>query len=284
MIEFDIMLSLIICSRTPKIHPKLEDNIQSTIGLEFELIVIDNSKNDYSIFSAYNEGVSRSKYPYLCFMHEDILYHTKDWGKNIVDHFRNDKVGLVGVVGSHFMPNTPCGWNTQKVSCNIIQRIHTADGYKTEHWDKRNYMNDSLSAEVVVVDGVWFCIRKSLFPSISFDEKLFKGFHCYDMDICLQVRKIGSSVVVVSDVLLEHISEGSFNDDWIRDTNKLHEKWKDFLPQIADILMSEEEIIERTESVTNIFRLKEEIMRIRNSKAFRLGRFILQPIKNIKNK
>ena len=72
-------------------------------------------------------------------------------------------------------------------------------------------MSNSLSAEAVVIDGVCFCIRKSLFSSITFEDKTFQGFHCYDMDICLQIRHVGLSNIVVSDVLIEHISEGSFN-------------------------------------------------------------------------
>ena len=77
------MLSLIICSRTPKISEELEKNIADTIGCEYELVVIDNSLNKYSIFSAYNEGVKRSIGDILCFMHEDILYKTINWGQQV---------------------------------------------------------------------------------------------------------------------------------------------------------------------------------------------------------
>ncbi len=69
------MISLIICSRKSDISNSLKENIERTIGTDYELIVIDNSTNKYSIFSAYNEGVRRSKGDILCFMHEDILYH-----------------------------------------------------------------------------------------------------------------------------------------------------------------------------------------------------------------
>ena len=121
------MISLIICSRQPDIPQELKDNIALTIGVEYELVVIDNSKNQYSIFLAYNEGVRRSQYPYLCFMHEDILYHTQEWGKNVVEHFKDEKVGLIGVVGTHFLPDTPCGWyHSMIVSGGCIQR-ETAD-------------------------------------------------------------------------------------------------------------------------------------------------------------
>lgn len=41
------MLSLIICSRTPRISEELEKNIAETIGCEYELVVIDNTKGNF---------------------------------------------------------------------------------------------------------------------------------------------------------------------------------------------------------------------------------------------
>lgn len=67
------MISIIICSRFQSISKELKDNIENTVGVVHEIICIDNSKSQYDIFSAYNEGVKRSQYPLLCFMHEDIL-------------------------------------------------------------------------------------------------------------------------------------------------------------------------------------------------------------------
>ena len=75
------MISIVVCSRYPKIDVSLEKNIRDTIGdVQYEIVWIDNSHNQYSIFEAYNEGVSRSKGDYLCFMHEDIVYWSHDWG------------------------------------------------------------------------------------------------------------------------------------------------------------------------------------------------------------
>lgn len=74
------MISCIICSRSSKISEELEKNIVETIGCDYELVVIDNSRNEYSIFSAYNKGVKRAKGNVLCFMHDDILYRTSNWG------------------------------------------------------------------------------------------------------------------------------------------------------------------------------------------------------------
>ena len=86
------MISIIICSRFQSISKELKDNIENTVGVVHEIICIDNSKSQYDIFSAYNEGVKRSQYPLLCFMHEDILHYTNDWGKLLINHFRDLKV------------------------------------------------------------------------------------------------------------------------------------------------------------------------------------------------
>ena len=62
------MISVIICSRTSTIGTALSENIKNSIGCEYELISIDNSKNTYSIFEAYNLGIQKSKFDFLCFI------------------------------------------------------------------------------------------------------------------------------------------------------------------------------------------------------------------------
>ena len=67
------MTSIIICSRKSEVSLELKESISSTIGVDFEIVVIDNSHNKYSIFEAYNLGAKRATNPYLCFIHEDII-------------------------------------------------------------------------------------------------------------------------------------------------------------------------------------------------------------------
>ena len=53
-------------------------NISETVGCDHEIIVIDNSEKRFSIFSAYNEAIRRARGDILVFMHDDILYKTKN--------------------------------------------------------------------------------------------------------------------------------------------------------------------------------------------------------------
>ncbi|RZL34369.1 MAG: glycosyltransferase, partial [Pedobacter sp.] len=104
------LISIIICSRTTTISDKQKNNIAATVGFEHEIIAIDNSKNELSIFEAYNIGILKSKGDIFCFMHDDIFFHTQDWGKNVYHHFSNDQVGAIGVAGSPYATKMPGSW------------------------------------------------------------------------------------------------------------------------------------------------------------------------------
>ena len=282
------MISLIICSRQPNIPQSLKDNIEETIGVEYELVIIDNSKNQYSIFQAYNEGVRRSQYPYLCFMHEDILYHTQDWGKKAIEHFQDKKVGLIGVAGGHCMLNTPSSWwHSGVVSKNYIQ---STDKKEESLIRVNTHKDNNFKDEVVVaVDGLWFCIERTLFANIQFDETSFNSFHCYDLDICFQIGTLKKKVIVVFDILIQHLSNGSIDEKWFNQINIFHNKWKHILPQISGVNFSTDDYISMwTDFVKNSIiysQLNEErINEIINSKEYKTGNFIIKPLKFLKSK
>ena len=198
------MISIIICSRFQSISKELKDNIENTVGVVHEIICIDNSKSQYDIFSAYNEGVKRSQYPLLCFMHEDILHYTNDWGKLLINHFRDLKVGLIGISGPRFISQIP-GICFKPIA-------------------------DANAIEVVAVDGCFFCMRKSVFDKIRFDEINYKGFHFYDLDISLQVYMLGLKSLCVYDILIEHVSNSKLDNEWLTNARIFFTKWKDCLP------------------------------------------------------
>lgn len=285
------MISLIICSRQPDIPQSLKDNIAETIGVEYELVIIDNSENQYSIFQAYNEGVRRARYPYLCFMHDDILYHTQDWGEKVIEHFQDEKVGLIGVVGGHYLPDCPASWwSTECRSGKVIQGYFDNLGkycVKEFNWNRYNVF-DNKSIIVSVVDGFWFCIRKGLFDKVRFDEN-FKGFHCYDLDISMQIQELGYDVRVIFDNLIEHFSFGNLDIDLFKQNKLFYQKWKNDLPVIKGIDLTNNEILDRKYFVEKqneiqeyIFYQSDEIRKIQFSKEYRLGKFILKPFSLLK--
>lgn len=230
------MISIIICSRFQSISKELKDNIENTVGVVHEIICIDNSKSQYDIFSAYNEGVKRSQYPLLCFMHEDILHYTNDWGKLLINHFRDLKVGLIGISGPRFISQIPGIWwgpgstdAGKDAICQYSIDTNRADPTITYNTCFKP-IADANAIEVVAVDGCFFCMRKSVFGKIRFDEINYKGFHFYDLDISLQVYMLGLKSLCVYDILIEHVSNSKLDNEWLTNARIFFTKWKDCLP------------------------------------------------------
>ncbi|MEO5782190.1 MAG: glycosyltransferase [Ginsengibacter sp.] len=226
------MLSIIICHRNIGLLNAIKKNIQCTIGITYELIIIDNTNNRFSIFSAYNDGVKKAKYDIICFVHEDILFHTVDWGKKVVSHFNDPKAGLIGVSGGMAQSAIPSPWWTNnyfaKSARNLLMKnVEKKNGQLYQYCS--NPFNDTDKAEVIIIDGMWFCARKSLFDKISFDEKTFTGYHLYDADISMQVSQYAKNYVVF-DILIEHQWAGTISKDYYTDLLKFTDKWQTRLP------------------------------------------------------
>ncbi len=227
------MISIVICSVKPSYYAQISVSIAQTIGVKYELIKVDNSANTYSIFEAYNLGVQQAKYSIICFTHEDIVFHTPNWGVNVINHFKNASIGMIGICGGDAIPVVPAPWWNSKTQNNFLyNNINSWKDKPSEH-QYSNPFNEKFT-DAVLLDGAWFCIPKALFNTIKFDEENFKGFHCYDSDISLQVL-MHKRVGVVYDVLLEHFSAGTINMDWIQSVDVLATKWSKQLPIITHV-------------------------------------------------
>lgn len=276
------MISIIICSRQSDISLELKDNISTTIGCEYELVVIDNSANKYNIFQAYNEGVNRAKGEILCFIHDDVLFRTEGWGLVLIEILSDSIVGIIGVEGCHFLPDTPLYWsNSPFVSDYVIDNDHgiLQDFFKCDYFDE-----DGMS-EVVVCDGVFFCMRTEIANMVRFDEEYYNGFHMYDMDICMQVREKGFCIYVTNKILLEHAwSEGDMKTKkgmnlFEINLEKFCKKWNNILPMWKGI----DNIPKYSKiRINNLCRQAYDAKLARRSKSYRLGRLLLVPFKWIK--
>jgi hypothetical protein len=240
MNNLKLKLSIIVCSREAEIDKIFEDNIFDSIGCAFELIIIDNSRNQYSIFEAYNIGIERSNGDYWCFMHDDILFHAKDWGIEVLRIFEQDrKIGLIGIAGAKVKTKMPSAWwdcPEQFKIMNIIQHFKSGKvKYLNQGWREKNI------EEVVVIDGVFMAARR--LDKIRFSDSL-EGFHNYDLNLSFEYIKHNYKIVVTNKVLLEHFSKGEINSSWYRSTLKIHDLYSKILPLFADINMEDNSKLE----------------------------------------
>lgn len=207
------MLSIIISSYQQQYYDQLVKNINETIGDSFlyEIIQIWNP-GLMSITNAYNLGAEKAKYENLLFLHEDVIFHTGNWGSKLINHLNQKKTGIVGVAGSSYVPSAPSSWTVAKKYnfINILQGNKKDTNYTHLHSMTEN------TVKVLAVDGVFLAIRKEKYIQIRFDENL-KGFHGYDLDFSLRTSQKFQNYVI-DDILIQHFSGGNLSKTWF-DTN-----------------------------------------------------------------
>lgn len=232
------MISIIVSSHQPALFAQFSNNVHSTIGdILYEIIRVKNP-GTMGLAAAYNQGAAKAQYPWLCFVHEDVLFETMGWGQKLIDHFTNNrKLGLIGIAGSRYKSYVYSGlgstWGNAGLRMNLIQTING----ERQLLVRRGY--DKNIEPAVVLDGCFLCTTSDVFTRIPFDEKTFTGFHAYDIDFSLSVG-LEYTVAVVYDVLLEHLSTGGFNKHWLTDTYTLHYKWNWLIPHSLQPLSGKE--------------------------------------------
>ncbi|WP_051228074.1 glycosyltransferase [Gillisia sp. JM1] len=222
------MISIIVSSYREELYKDLTKNIAETIGdIDFELIKIDNP-GKIGICEAYNIGAAKSKFNYLLFLHEDVLFRTIGWGEIIKKTFENNKdLGLLGIAGSSIKTKMPSTWWTGP-GLNYI-RIVQHDKANSKFFDKNEGFNEKSFVEVAAIDGVLMIMKKD--ERIRFDENL-KGYHNYDLDLSLKHYCLNKKVGATNELLIEHFSGGKIDRDWYLSTSIFHKKNRDKLPII----------------------------------------------------
>ena len=249
------MLSIIICSISPSRLQAIEKNIKETIGSEvlYEIIAIDNREKKWPIAKVYNWGASKAKHPYLFFVHEDVKFHTIEWGGYVEQKLAEPNCGVIGFAGSKVKLKAYSGW------------------YQIDKWNSMYYYQgreDGSASfyvcgvtlhqpfqEVIALDGFAMFVRRSVWAENPFDEQVLTGFHCYDLDFSMQIARKYKNYVCCSSVLVEHFSGGVFNYKWYADTIRLHtDKWKNQLPLTTnDIELSARELNKQEEQASYRF-------------------------------
>ncbi|MEK6934625.1 MAG: glycosyltransferase [Nanoarchaeota archaeon] len=204
-------LSIIICSKDKNKLASISSNIKETSTKNVEVISIDNLIGQYSLASAYNLGARLSDTEEVVFLHEDIEFLCGGWDEIVLDHLNNQRVGMVGVVGTTKLRKN-CG---KFVSAGVPyvkgKIVHNLEGRRILSL----FSEGSDDEDVAMVDGVFMATRKSLVERFLFDEINFNGFHFYDLDFSLRMG-LSYRILVTPNILISHESRGTFDKEWKR--------------------------------------------------------------------
>jgi len=198
--------------------------ISNSIGVKHKIIRYIN-KNTHSLAEVYNKALNEhnKKDSIFVFVHNDIIFKTKNWGRILLNKFNNSDFDIIGVAGTKKIGNDGIWWTDKLKLYGIVE--HT-DGYK----DWKTTFSDSLNRieEVVAIDGVFMAVNPDTIIN-KFDES-FKGFHFYDIPFCVENYLDGCNIGVTTDIRILHKSVGMVNDKWDLNRIQFIEKYKNELP------------------------------------------------------
>lgn len=211
------MISIIISSYDSENFDTIRNNISATCGVNYELIKVENP-NLMGICEAYNKGAAQAQYDNLLFIHEDVIFHTNNWGQLLIHHLSNKNVGVLGIAGSSYVPKVPTGWY-------LINEEYNYKNYIQNNKQRTNQTIKTMNllyAKVFALDGVFLAVKKSVYEEFLFGEDV-KGFHGYDLDFSLRVATKYDNYVL-GDIIIEHFSLGNPDKTWFDNNIQIRKK------------------------------------------------------------
>lgn len=180
-----------------------------------DITYLDNSYGD-SMCKKYNTAIDMiGDYKgWVCFRHDDLSIKTAEdvVQARLRQAYERDQL-LAGVIGTFnldylmhwWVPDREvngCGYILQNVLDEEKKPVVPERFYEMKDWPG---YHDGLAS----IDGCIIWIHTDAFKKIRFDEKI-KGYHFYDVDICLQAlrNKIGICTVPIA---VAHASPGDFD-------------------------------------------------------------------------
>lgn len=231
------MISVLICSANESFLKQVKNNIEQTIGVEYELLSFDNGIEKKGICAVYNILAGQARFPYLCFVHEDILFQTTNWGQVINDVFSQQAdTGVIGVAGCKYKSKLFSGWFSGNTALDCAQITHRySDGDEVISLGSERQKGIE---EVVCIDGVFICCRQEIWKQIKFNEDFLRGFHFYDLDFSLQASAVTKVMVTYQIEMLHITTGGDFGNNWVTTAIDYHECYRENLPNVKLVAYS----------------------------------------------
>ncbi|MGL4853363.1 MAG: glycosyltransferase [Phocaeicola sp.] len=222
------MISIITCSIDKSQYSIFQENILATCGVPVEIFCHDNREKNWGLSKVYNYYANLAKYEILCFAHEDILFQTENWGKEIFNFYAaNQEAGVVGFAGSILKTKS---LSSLDIYSQLNRYNYIQGGYENGRMKKYTQNpNNELYSQVICLDGFCLFVPKKVWAEFTFREQLFDGFHLYDLSFTTDVATKYKNYVCHT-LRVVHLSRGSFSSNWYKYAKLYHEKMGNLLP------------------------------------------------------
>lgn len=215
-------ITVIFCSKKNGEENKdFIDHIKETCGCDLNVICVHNP-DGISISKIYadmtvNEEIETN---IIVYIHDDIEFLRKGWGKEILRLFNeNEKYGIIGVAGSAQFDENGAWWNYEKKFGQVLHR-----------WEGKSWLTafspllDKDLQEVAVIDGLFIAIHKKRI-SENFSREI-ESFDFYDIHFCLSnLLKKKCKIGVTTNIRVAHNSIGKLKDSWYKNREIINEEF-----------------------------------------------------------
>ena len=177
----DNKIAVVVCSKkTTEENKGFIEHIKDTCGCDAHVYMIHNPEG-VSISKIYADMFDNKEIDsdVMVFIHDDIEFLKKNWGKEVLRLFNeNQDYGIIGVAGSAQFDSNAAWWNYEK---KFGQVLHRNEG---KSWlTAFSPLLDKDLQEVLVVDGLFVAVHRQR-VSENFNRDLL-GFDFYEIDFCM---------------------------------------------------------------------------------------------------
>jgi len=181
--------------------------------------------NTTSLQKVYNKAIDfalEENFEYLVLVHDDvILENYSQW--RLEENFKKyDIIGVAGTTEVKLQP--PALWHLMGGGFNggnlrgAVAHLNQNKKFMTSFGE--------YPSRVVLLDGVFLAMKRSVFEKVRFDESCPSNWHFYDLDYTMQSHKEGFKNGV-GDIIVTHASPGlrEFTDEFNKGQEWFLNKW-----------------------------------------------------------
>lgn len=211
----ETQVSIVICSRTPKLLERCLQSLQKTTqGIESQIIVVEHQSREtralaesfrcdvvsygrmFNFADMNNIGAAEARHESLVFLNDDIVATRSGWLQTMLALIARSDIGIAGAKLLY-----PSG---------AIQHagIAVGIGEGTGHIGRGQFASDlwrwlEMRRNVSAVTGACLAIRHDVFRELrGFDVGFPVNYN--DADLCLRARAVGYEVVFEPSAVLRH--------------------------------------------------------------------------------
>lgn len=222
--------------QSKEFRARYNQELTESAGLnEHELTIIPyENDGSMSLTATYNdlwECAESFKDAVFVFIHDDIHFKTKDWGKKLLALFNDNAIDIIGVAGTDTL-HLHGNWIRNKTYDfnypNVWGKVWHIKNGEEELSDYTSTIKHCATLQpVVALDGIVLAFNPDTCEKFN---EYFDGFHFYDIAFCVENALQGKRIAVTESIQILHESEGTTSDAWEQSRLKFTEKYRSHLP------------------------------------------------------